>query len=261
MRNEFVNLLKGENGYREGQNADGTWNNHQKYSEETPGLEWSDWQAWCATFEAWGAHKEGMDGRWPMTASCYTAVQYWQDQNRWTPYPVLGGPAYFGSVGQDHTAVVWKYDDNWIWTAEGNTNNDGSSNGNGVYLRQRPRRGAGSPYGYGVPNYPEGTISADPSLGGTSQAEVPGPSVSTPPPVQPSGAAYPGFFLRRTTPMMHNDSVRLLQTRLSNRGWNIGIDGWFGDQTLGVVEAFQQRHGLTRDGIVGPLTWAAIFGA
>jgi murein L,D-transpeptidase YcbB/YkuD len=37
-----------------------------------------------------------------------------------------------------------------------------------------------------------------------------------------------------------------------------GIDGAFGAQTQSAVEQFQSDAGLTADGIVGPLTWAAL---
>lgn len=170
LRDRFVALLTSQAGYHEGRNADGTWNNNQKYSDETPGLEWSDWQPWCATFQAWAAHKLAADALWPMTASCLTAVAWWQQRGRWSSYPVLGGPFYLGPGGGTHTGVVVRYDADTIYTVEGNTNDNGSANGDGVYLRQRPRRGAGSPYGYGVPAWPEGTISADPKLGATPTA-------------------------------------------------------------------------------------------
>ncbi|MFJ2863671.1 peptidoglycan-binding protein [Kitasatospora sp. NPDC087314] len=194
MRDEFVALLTSQVGYHEGRDSDGTWNNIQKYSPAVPGLEWSQGQAWCATFTAWGATQSGMADRWPITASCATAVDWWQQHNRWTDYPVLGGPFYLGTSGQDHVGVVTGYDNQWIYTIEGNTNSGGSPQGDGVYARQRPRRGQGSPYGYGIPDYPEGTISADPALGGTPTAQVdtpqpPAPSTSSPTP-DPTPARY-----------------------------------------------------------------------
>ncbi len=180
MRDEFVALLLSQVGQHEGRDPDGTWNNVQRYSRETPGLEWSDGQAWCATFEAWAAHQLGIDRLWPMTASCSAAVEWWQDRDRWSSYPVLGGPFYLGPGGGTHTGVVVGYDADTITTVEGNSNSGGSPEGDGVYRRTRPRRGPGSPYGYGVPDWPEGTISADPALGGTRTAAVSPPAAPAP---------------------------------------------------------------------------------
>lgn len=39
------------------------------------------------------------------------------------------------------------------------------------------------------------------------------------------------------------------------------VDGIFGARTEGMVQAFQEEHGLKTDGIVGPKTWAAMGGA
>ncbi|MFI8962042.1 CHAP domain-containing protein [Streptomyces sp. NPDC053493] len=188
-RTQFVNLLRAQVGYHEGRDPSGNWNNQQKFSPNVPGLEWSQGQAWCATFTAWGADELGARDRWPITASCYTAVQWWKKAGRWTEYPVLGGPFYLGTSGQDHVGVVYAYDDDTIYTVEGNTNAGGSFQGDGVYLRSRPRRGPGSPYGYGVPQFDEDTISADPALGGTRSASVAAQTSTTRPPVKETTVA------------------------------------------------------------------------
>jgi peptidoglycan hydrolase-like protein with peptidoglycan-binding domain len=52
--------------------------------------------------------------------------------------------------------------------------------------------------------------------------------------------------------------VRYLQGRLVEYGYNLTIDGQFGPMTASAVRAFQSSNGLTPDGIVGPLTWAAL---
>src|SRR5947209_8596428 len=39
-----------------------------------------------------------------------------------------------------------------------------------------------------------------------------------------------------------------------------GIDGQFGSDTENAVKSFQQNNGLTVDGIVGAMTWAALPG-
>lgn len=50
------------------------------------------------------------------------------------------------------------------------------------------------------------------------------------------------------------DEVRKVQERL-----HVAATGTFDDRTRQAVEHFQARMGLVTDGIVGPLTWAALF--
>ena len=52
--------------------------------------------------------------------------------------------------------------------------------------------------------------------------------------------------------------VVALQQRLTALGYPLSADGNFGPQTQQAVEAFQTAKGLTADGIVGPITLAAL---
>ena len=51
--------------------------------------------------------------------------------------------------------------------------------------------------------------------------------------------------------------VTILQELLVQTPW-LNIDGKFGPITEALVKAFQSSKGLHPDGIVGPLTWAAL---
>ena len=57
------------------------------------------------------------------------------------------------------------------------------------------------------------------------------------------------------------DAVADLQRLLQQAGYELAADGVFGRITLRCVRAFQKQSALEADGIVGPLTWAALGGA
>lgn len=54
------------------------------------------------------------------------------------------------------------------------------------------------------------------------------------------------------------NDVRDLQRKLRASGYVLEIDGKFGEITRQAVLSYQGTHGLERDGIVGPMTWAAL---
>jgi putative peptidoglycan binding protein/transglycosylase-like protein with SLT domain len=56
------------------------------------------------------------------------------------------------------------------------------------------------------------------------------------------------------------DEVKELQTELNKQGYSLDVDGLFGYDMEDAVKEFQAQHGLDDDGIVGPYTWAALFG-
>lgn len=58
------------------------------------------------------------------------------------------------------------------------------------------------------------------------------------------------------------EAVQALQEALLAAGYDLGsqgADGIFGSKTRQAVRAFQQDHGLTPDGLAGPMTRAALF--
>ncbi len=264
-RNKYVNTLRSKTGYHEGRDANGNWNNIQMFSAAIPDLNWSQGQPWCHTFASWGAYVNGGGGDViPVTASCEAGVRWFQNRGRWTDYPVLGAPVYFGTRGQDHVAVVYGFDANSIWTVEGNTNAGGSYQGDGVYQRVRPRRGAGSAYGYGVPEFAEGTISADPRLGGVERAFVPQDEPADNRPtvqvahIEAARLRDPGLKQGGTT---YPAEVNVVEAALAREGFlskQYAYDGSFGSLTVKAYDQFRRSVGYSGADATGSIGKASL---
>jgi hypothetical protein len=188
---DVIRVAKGQVGYREGY-AGGHWTNFQKFSPAVPGLEWSQNQAWCATFVSWCFQEAGMPkGSYPVTASVATARDWWKQHNRWSDYPAIGAQCIMGVSGNAHTGLVYAYDADYIYTVEGNTNSSGNAEGDGVYLKKRSRRDP-YVYGYGYPAYPAGIVTADPTWKNPAPTTPSGPvATPAPSPTKPTTPAAP----------------------------------------------------------------------
>ena len=85
------------------------------------------------------------------------------------------------------------------------------------------------------------------SIEGDAMPEVPAPEAPT--------VSYP--MVRRGS---KGRVVEALQTALAALGYGVGpVDGDFGPKTDAAVRAFQTAVCVDVDGIVGPMTWAAIY--
>jgi hypothetical protein len=169
---DVIGVAKAEAGYHEGYSG-GHWNNIEKYAPQVPGLEWAQGQPWCAVFVSWCAMKAGASELFPRTASCDVAGAFYRHAGRWSDYPAIGAQVFYGSTSDlNHTGIVYAYDDTYVYTVEGNTNDDGSREGDGVYLKKRLRRDSNL-VGYGYPEYADGIVSADPDYQPPPPAPMP----------------------------------------------------------------------------------------
>jgi hypothetical protein len=109
---------------------------------------------------------------------------------------------------------------------------------------------------------PESTLASSP----TPTIEVI-PTQTASATLEPPTAAPTDPPLDRTlslqSPRLQGDDVLLMQQRLVALGYSeVGEpDGIFGGMTESAVIRFQGDAGLTADGVVGPITWAALWGA
>lgn len=156
---KLVRLALEEVGYHEGKTG-GQWNNRTKYAAAVPGLGWADGQPWCAVFVSWLALVGGVAELFPRTASCDVGGQWFKDRGQWSEYPAIGAQVFYGTPADlNHTGFVIGFDADTIDVIEGNTNVNGSREGDGVYRKVRRRRDA-YVVGYGYPKYPGGIVSA-----------------------------------------------------------------------------------------------------
>ncbi|MEV8015652.1 peptidoglycan-binding protein [Streptomyces sp. NPDC086554] len=251
---KVVSIGKAEVGFHEGRSG-GHWNNKQKYSPAVPGLEWSDYQAWCATFVAWVAMKAGAADLYPRTASCAVGVSWFRNKGRFSAYPAVGAQVFFGNGGGAHTGLVYAFDADYIYTVEGNTNDGGSAEGDGVYLKKRARRDAYT-YGYGVPAF-AGLVSADPRWGGKSSGSVKAPA-------KPAAKyePFPGATFFKGEPK--SAIVTAMGKRLVAVGcsaYKEGPGAQWSDADKASYAKWQKKRGFTgtdADGWPGKSTWDAL---
>ncbi|MBO4854043.1 MAG: peptidoglycan-binding protein [Oscillospiraceae bacterium] len=55
------------------------------------------------------------------------------------------------------------------------------------------------------------------------------------------------------------DAVRRLQTTLNGKGYNLEVDGVYGNLTRAAVMDYQKKNGLQLDGVVGDETWGHLL--
>jgi Putative peptidoglycan binding domain/CHAP domain len=191
---------------------------------------------WCAMFVSWCTYLEGLALK-ATTAKGFayapSGAHWFQRNGAWSEHPSPGHVVFYNFAGDDidrisHCGLVERIDpDGTLVTLEGNTDDAGGTTG-GQVMRRRRRVGI---VGYGVPAY------------GTAAG-----ATAAPP--------YTGLLRRGST----GTQVRVLQARLVQlHVAQLGVDGAFGAQTEAAVRHFQASHGLTADGVVGPVTWAALW--
>ncbi|MDK1473266.1 N-acetylmuramoyl-L-alanine amidase [Streptomyces sp. 549] len=75
-----------------------------------------------------------------------------------------------------------------------------------------------------------------------------------------SAPDWPGVLFTAPPRTVH-PGVRVWQRRMRERDWGVPVDGTYDRRSREACVAFQQQHGLTPDGVVGPATWHAAWTA
>lgn len=113
-------------------------------------------EAWCADFVSSIAREVGIsEDVIPTTASVWDLYNFFKNKGALSYIPQIGSLVMFdwhdGGNPYDHIGIVEDFDDNYIYTIEGNTSG-------GIVSRQkRPRNN--TIIGYGIPSYSDGSSS------------------------------------------------------------------------------------------------------
>lgn len=251
---QLINVERSQLGYVEGGGPDGRSGNITKYwAELDPAFQGA---SWCACFQRWSCKHSGAP-MLPISAPYYCpsyviyAKQHglWDSSGHYSP----GDLVFFDWAGNgvaEHIGLVVADNGSIITTIEGNTSPEGAagsqSNGGGVYLRHRLH---GSTV-LGVLKLSKLLTKTVGPIPIKKQQVPPRNPVKTNPFAAPKGDLGMGCKTDKQTGLTQVHWVQ----------WAIGVptDGVWGNQTDHAVRLFQQVHKLGVDGVVGPLTRAAL---
>lgn len=211
----------------------------------------SEGYAWCDAFQSYEMHAVA-GRRLPIESASVWQTYGRAKQLGWLAASPARGDLVlydFDGDGQtdDHIGIVvsaaalpglWKLN-----TVEGNTGDGSAADGDGVYVRTRVVRRSSVAF-VRIPGNAPGSGQPDSVAPAKTPAKPARTTTTSALPTLQKGARGP--------------NVRKLQRALAKHGAQVDVDGQFGQRTLASVRAFQKRHGLTVDGVVGPATWAAL---
>lgn len=189
---------------------------------------------WCCAFISWIFRGTNLFNK---TASCMNLYTQFKNAGRIVKDPLPGDIVFFRfNTNNNFTNHVGIVEDSKLWpksvtTIEGNTSVTSDDNGGAVMRRVRK----GNIVAFARPRYSD-----------AGQIVTPTTTVNV-----------------KNKPTLRygdkGDWVKVAQARLFVNGHHIEVDGVFGANTKNAVIAFQASYGLTKDGIIGPKTWAKLY--
>ncbi len=248
--NKVIEIALNEVGYLEKRNGDNLYSkttnagkaNYTKYGYEMHKIypTTMDYPApWCDCFVDWCFYKAYGEGNAKFLLGGnfddYTvaSANLYKNKGRWyTSNPQVGDQVFFkNSTRICHTGLVYKVDDSYIYTVEGNTSGGSSVIANGgTVCRKKYSKTYNRIAGYGRPNYED-------------SGSTPSPSPSP----DPSAA-----------PMKILTTADVQVWLNSNYSFGLSIDNLYGIATQkALVKVIQSELNVAVDGIYGKNTKAA----
>lgn len=303
--NEVGYLEKRTNANLENKTANAGSNNYTKYSEDFDKIHKgfyygtkNGYAEWCDIFVDWLIVEASDVDRalkalgQPMKsygAGCGWSVRYFQQMGKYTTKnPKPGYQIFYKDSDGDpcHTGIVYKVDNTYVYTIEGNTSGASGvvANGGGV-AKKKYKLNYSRIHGYGIIDYDPEPIKDEEEFIITS---IPTPAKPTradsdilawQKAAVKDGYKQPKYFTKYGTdgewgkeceavakkaicrkPIVPGAYTNKNLTKFIQKKLGCTVDGKFGNNTRNAVKKFQKSKGLEADGIVGINTWKALLG-
>ena len=224
------------------------------YNGKKNGYPWCDiFVDWCfvKAFGIENAKKFLCQSNNSAGAGCTFSMGYYKLKGQFHSSPRAGDQIFFGSGAEStHTGLVYKVDNSYVYTIEGNTSSaSGVVANGGAVCKKSYALNYNRILGYGRPNY-DGT---------TANTNV---STTTSATTSASKKGVCEVTLNQLSKGSKGQQVKSLQLLLIGNGYDCGkagADGDFGNGTHNAVILFQGKSKLETDGIVGAKTWNALL--
>lgn len=145
-------------GTYEGYTNSGGYDNNTQFGRQYG----ENFVSWCVIFD-WCVYSDmGLASIVPKTDNVSSFTSWAQARGQWSEYPSVGAWVNFNNG--EHTEMVVGFDATYVYTKGGNTNNNGSAQGDGIYAHSNVRTSS-KVTGYFAPKFPDGVCppTADPA--------------------------------------------------------------------------------------------------
>jgi len=237
------------------------------YNGKKNGYDWCDiFVDWCFV-KAFGvdrALKLLCQPKKSTGAGCGFSKNFYKNKGQLFDKPKVGDQIFFeNSEGVYHTGIVYKVDNNKVYTIEGNTRKNNSGAYNEVCKKEYALN-ANHIGGYGRPKYKENTTTEEkaPEKKDTTVLEWQkmmnkvyncglAEDNSFGPDSRRKALKYYLYYKIPTIRGDRAEHVKFIQNRLCKHGYKVAVDGSFGPDSEAKTKQFQKAKGITVDGYVG----------
>lgn len=248
-------------GTYEGYTSSGGYDNNTQFGRQFG----ENYVSWCVIFD-WCVYDDlGLAGIVPKVDNVTNFSNWAKARGQWSSYPSVG--AWINFDNGAHTELVVGFDATYVYSKGGNTNTNGSAQGDGIYSHKNLRTAA-KVTGYFAPKFSDGVCppTADPKDYRGGKAVTSWRWTAAPAPVLPGvsylqvrwAAGVATSDEKRVTagPLNPQDDVKRVQDALAAKGFlKSGYEvGFFDDPTLAAYKAFQVSlygAGPSADGLPG----------